>query len=102
MELPYVLRKKVGEEEKSMAEFWDREVKHVQYVKKRFEIREEILKKLHDEREKSDQIESSKDSQKNDERKNEDEQIEKQYQEFCENYLESLIKTHEKKVKKKP
>lgn len=48
LELPYALWKKIGDEEKTMSDFWKREVLRVKYFKKRFEIREEDSKKQKD------------------------------------------------------
>lgn len=45
LELPYTLWKKIGDEEKTMNEFWKREVSRVKYFKKRFEIREDQARK---------------------------------------------------------
>ncbi len=44
IELPSTLCRKIGEEDKTMNEFWNREVARVDYFKKRFEIREEEWK----------------------------------------------------------
>lgn len=52
LEIPYSLYKKIGDEEKTMQDYWNREVARVNYVKKRFEIRAEDLKKDREEREK--------------------------------------------------
>jgi hypothetical protein len=41
LELPYTLYSKLKEEEKTMQEFWNREVQRVNYFTKRFELREE-------------------------------------------------------------
>lgn len=52
LELPYTLWKKIGSEENSMREFWDREVARVEYFKNRFEKREEIASAEKEAREK--------------------------------------------------
>jgi len=44
--LPYALWKKIGDEDKTMNDFWNREVLRVKYFKHRFEIREEESKQL--------------------------------------------------------
>jgi hypothetical protein len=48
--LPQNLTKKIGNEEQTMRQFFDRELKRVEYFKNRFEFRkEEITKKNADE-----------------------------------------------------
>lgn len=51
LELPYALWKKIGDEEKTMNDFWNREVLRVRYFKRRFEVREDDFKKQKDNKE---------------------------------------------------
>lgn len=41
LELPFTLVRKVGDEDRAMDEFWNREIESVKYFKKRFERRYE-------------------------------------------------------------
>ncbi|KAL4510230.1 hypothetical protein ABPG72_010423 [Tetrahymena utriculariae] len=91
LELPYTLWKKIGEEEKTMNDFWNREVLRVRYFKHRFEIREEEFKKL---KEKKDQevAEEAITTQKVESNVDEDEELEKEYQEQALQYINEVIK----------
>ncbi|EGR33375.1 hypothetical protein IMG5_055180 [Ichthyophthirius multifiliis] len=105
LELPYSLWKNVGEQEKTMKEFWNREVLRVNYFKVRFQNREEEFKK---EKEFKDFLQAEEYNQKKDEsQQDEDEQIEREYQEFAKSYMNEVIygikteKEEEKEKKKK-
>ena len=41
LELPFTLTRKIGDEDKTMSEFWNREIESVQYFNTRFEKRYE-------------------------------------------------------------
>jgi len=101
LELPYTLWKKIGNEEQTMKEFWDREVARVEYFKKRFEIRDEMAIAEKEAKEK-DLAKKEKEKEKEGEKKeDDDETLEKEYQKFCEEYMRTNIeKTGEKEKKK--
>lgn len=102
LELPYTLWKKIGSEEQTMREYWDREVDRVEYFNKRFEIRDQMVALEKENREK-ELAKKEKEKEKEGEKKEDDEEtIEKEYQKFCEEYMKTNIeKTGEKDPKKK-
>jgi hypothetical protein len=46
LELPFTLVRKIGDEDKTMKEFWDREIDSVKYFEKRLEKRFEEAQEL--------------------------------------------------------
>ena len=54
LELPFTLVRKIGDEDKSMDEFWEREMERVVYFNKQFQIREEEAQKERAKRESED------------------------------------------------
>ena len=101
LELPYTLWKKIGNEEQTMKEFWDREVARVEYFKKRFEIRDQMAIAEKEAREK-EIARKEKEKEKEVEKKDDDDDsLEKEYQKFCEEYVRVNIEKIGEKEKKK-
>ena len=101
LELPYTLWKKIGNEEQTMKEFWEREVARVEYFEKRWEIRDEVTIQEKENREK-EIVKKEKEKEKEGEKKeDDDDSLEKEYQRFCEEYMKNNIEKGGEKEKKK-
>lgn len=102
LELPYTLWKKIGNEEQTMREFWDREVARVEYFKKRFEVRDQIAVVEKENKEK-EIARREKEKEKEEKKEDDDETLEREYQKFCEEYMRVNIEKNlvEKDTKEK-
>lgn len=101
LELPYTLWKKIGNEEQTMREFWDREVARVEYFKRRFEIRDEMAVAEKEAKEKELARKEKEKEKEGEKKEDDDETLEKEYQKFCEEYMKTNIEKAGEKDKKR-
>jgi hypothetical protein len=104
LELPFTLVRKVGDEDRTMNDFWAREIERVKYFEKRFEIRYEENQKEKGKKDIEEKLQSQKDDKKDKDvilllmqKEDEDDLINKEYLEFSQNYLDEFIYKIEKK-----
>lgn len=64
LELPFTLVRKVGDEDRTMNDFWAREIERVKYFEKRFEIRYEENQKEKGKKDIEEKLQSQKDDKK--------------------------------------
>lgn len=90
LELPFTLVRKIGDEDKTMNEFWNREIDSVKYFNNRFEKRFEESQL---ERARLDQEERLRvmREEKKEKRDDEEKQINSEYEEFSKKYLDEVI-----------
>lgn len=102
LELPYTLWKKIGNEDQTMREYWDREVARVEYFKKRFEIRDQLAALEKENREKEIAKREKEKEKESEKKEDDDDTLNNEYLKFCEEYMRTNIeKTAEKEPAKK-
>jgi WD40 repeat protein len=98
--LPQNLSKKVGNEENTMNEFFLREVRRVDYFRKRFDIRDELHKKKQEDKEREEQHKESKEFTKKEDadhhKRTEEDAMEDEYEAFVTRYMDEFIEKKEK------